>query len=303
MTLLPLTPTVLAPLSIPSPPQGVWELPIPGTGLTLPIRAYALCILTGIVVAWVIASRRWRARGGNQETLETAILWAVPVGIIGARVYHVITDHQLYFGPGRHPIEALYIWNGGLGIWGAVAAGALAVWLVCRRRGASFAAMADALAPGVAVAQGIGRLGNWFNQELFGRPTTLPWGLEIDLAHRPPGYEQYATFQPTFLYELLWVLLVALVLVVLDRRLRLGHGQVFWLYVALYTFGRFWIEGLRIDTANHIGTWRINEYVSLVVFVGALVALVISRRRHRTREAPETVDPRGGGTKAEAPAG
>lgn len=303
MTLLPLTPTVLAPLSIPSPPQGVWELPIPGTGLTLPIRAYALCILTGIVVAWVIASRRWRARGGNQETLETAILWAVPVGIIGARVYHVITDHQLYFGPGRHPIEALYIWNGGLGIWGAVAAGALAVWLVCRRRGASFAAMADALAPGVAVAQGIGRLGNWFNQELFGRPTTLPWGLEIDLAHRPPGYEQYATFQPTFLYELLWVLLIALVLVVLDRRLRLGHGQVFWLYVALYTFGRFWIEGLRIDTANHIGTWRINEYVSLVVFVGALVALVISRRRHRTREAPETVDPRGSGTKAEAPAG
>lgn len=301
MTLLPFPSTALVPLSIPSPSQGVWELPIPGTGLVLPIRAYALCILTGIVVAWIIASRRWKARGGSQDTLETAILWAVPVGIIGARLYHVITDHQLYFGPGRHPIEALYIWRGGLGIWGAVAAGAFAVWLVCRRRGASFAAMADSLAPGVAVAQGIGRLGNWFNQELFGRPTTLPWGLEIDPLHRPDGYEQYATFQPTFLYELIWVLLVALALVLLDRRLKLGHGQVFWLYVVLYTFGRFWVESLRIDTANHIGGWRINEYVSLVVFIGGIIAFVITRRRHRTREDPETVDPQGA-REEEAPA-
>ncbi|SDB85279.1 prolipoprotein diacylglyceryl transferase [Raineyella antarctica] len=286
-------PGVLAPLSIPSPPQGVWYVPLPFGDLTIPIRAYALCILVGIGVAWVVGSRRWRARGGTQDTLETALLVAIPLGIIGARLYHVITDHQLYFGPGKHPVEALYIWNGGLGIWGAVAAGALGIWLVCRRKGASFAAMADSLAPGLAIAQGIGRLGNWFNQELFGRPSTLPWALEIDPAHRPAGYEQYATFHPTFLYELLWVLLVALVLVLVDRRLRLGHGQVFLLYVVLYTFGRFWVEGLRIDKANTIGTWRINEYVSVIVFVAALVALVLVRLRHRDREAPEAVDPDG----------
>lgn len=293
MTLSPETLPALLPLAIPSPAEGVWYLPIPGLDLTLPIRAYSLFILLGIAVAWVVGSRRWRARGGHQDTLETALLVAIPLGIVGARVYHVVTDHQLYFGPGQRPIEALYIWNGGLGIWGAVAAGALGVWLVCRAKGASFAAMADALAPGLAIAQGIGRLGNWFNQELFGRPTTLPWALEIDPARRPDGYEQYATFHPTFLYELVWVLLVAVVLLVLDRRLRLGHGQVFLLYVVMYTFGRFWIEGLRIDAANTLGAWRVNEYVSVVVFVVALVLLVLSRRRHRDREPAGTVDPHG----------
>lgn len=285
-------PALLTPLSIPSPPRGVWYLPVPGTALQLPIRAYALCILTGIVVAWIIGARRWKARGGAQETLETALLVAIPLGIIGARLYHVITDHQLYFGPGKHPIEALYIWNGGLGIWGAVAAGALGMWLVCRRHGASFAAMADALAPGLLVAQGIGRLGNWFNQELFGRPTNLPWGLEIDPAHRPPGYQQYSTFHPTFLYEMLWVFLVAAVLVFLDRRFRLGHGQVFMLYVVMYTFGRFWVESLRIDPANHIGAWRINDYVSLIVFLAGTLTFVLMRRRHRDRESLDEVDPR-----------
>ena len=293
MSLPPEMMPVLMPLAIPSPSQGVWYLPVPGVDLTIPIRAYALWILLGIAVAWVIGSRRWRARGGTQDTLETALLVAIPLGIIGARLYHVITDNQLYFGPGKHPIEALYIWNGGLGIWGAVAAGALGVWLVCRRKGASFAAMADALAPGLAIAQGIGRLGNWFNQELFGRPTTLAWGLEIDPANRPPGYEQYATFHPTFLYEMLWVFVVAAVLLVLDRRLRLGHGQVFLLYVVLYTFGRFFIEGLRIDTANHIGLWRVNEYVSLIILVVAIVLLIINRLRHTDREAPGSVDPNG----------
>ncbi len=289
----------MIPLVIPSPPQGEWDIPLGGTGVVIPIRAYALCILTGIVVAWWISSRRWQARGGRPETLETAILFAVPAGIVGARLYHVITDHQLYFGPGRNPVEALYIWQGGLGIWGAVAAGALAVWLVCRSRGASFAAMADALAPGVAVAQGIGRLGNWFNQELFGRPTTLPWGLAIDPEHRPAGYETYETFHPTFLYEMIWVFLVAGILVLADRRFRLGHGQVFAAYITLYTFGRFWVEGLRIDTANHIGGWRINEYVSLVVFLGGLTAFVLLRRRWQDREPADLVDPR---TPAEVPA-
>lgn len=283
----------LVPLSIPSPAQGVWELTIPGLGWELPIRAYAFCILTGIIVAWVIGSRRWRARGGSQDTLETALLVAIPAGIIGARIYHVVTDYQLYFGPGRNPVEALHIWNGGLGIWGAVLFGALAVWAVCRAKQASFAAMADALAPALAVAQGIGRLGNWFNQELFGRPTELPWALEIDPAHRPSGYEQYATFHPTFLYEMAWVLLVAALLIWADRRFRLGHGQVFLAYVMLYTFGRFWIEGVRIDTANTIGGWRVNEWVSLLLFIASGLALAWSVRRRPGREAPEEVDPNG----------
>jgi prolipoprotein diacylglyceryl transferase len=247
-------------LSIPSPETGVWHI------LGFPLRAYALCIIAGIVVAMVIAGRRWRARGGSPETLETAVMVAIPCGIVGARIYHVVTDYELYFGPGRNPVDALKIWNGGLGIWGAVAFGALGAYLVARRRGASFPALLDAIAPGLVVAQAIGRLGNWFNQELFGKPTTLPWGLEIDAAHRPEGYSQFATFHPTFLYELLWNLGVAVVLVWADRRFRLGHGKVFALYVMLYTAGRFWIEALRIDTVNEIGGFRLNNYTSAIVF-------------------------------------
>lgn len=255
----------MVPLYIPSPPVGVWHL------FGLPIRAYALCIMAGIVIGMMIGMRRWKARGGTADTMETAVFVAVPLGIIGARIYHVITDYQLYFGPGRDPIRALYIWEGGLGVWGAIPLGALGAWLVCRRRGASFAAMADAMAPGVLVAQGIGRLGNWFNQELFGRPTTVPWALEIDAAHRPAGYEQFATFHPTFLYELVWTFAMAGLLIWADRRFRLGRGKVVALYVVLYTLGRFWIERLRIDKVNEIGGFRLNEYTSVIVFVAGLV--------------------------------
>jgi len=205
-------------LFIPSPSSGVWHL------FGLPLRAYALCIIVGIIVGGVIASRRWRARGGTPDTLELVIAVAIPCGIVGARIYHVITDYQLYFGPGRDPLDALKIWNGGLGIWGAVAGGVLGGYLVGRRRKVRFPAMLDAVAPGLVVAQAIGRLGNWFNQELFGRPTTLPWGLEIDERYRPTAYEQYATFHPTFLYELLWNLGVAGVLV--GTLLGIGFGAL-----------------------------------------------------------------------------
>ena len=268
----------LAPLFIPSPSQNVWYLG------PLPLRAYALCIIAGIVVGMLIATRRWRARGGTSEGLEAVVVVAVPFGIVGARIYHVITDYELYFGPGRHPVDALKIWNGGLGIWGAVAFGALGGWLVARRRGIRFPALLDACAPGIAVAQGIGRLGNWFNSELFGRPTTLPWGLEIDPRFRPTGFEQYATFHPTFLYELVWDFGVAVVLVLLDRRFRLGHGKVFTLYVMLYTAGRFWIEALRIDTVNEIGGFRLNNYTALIVFVGATLVLAWLVRNRPGRE-------------------
>ncbi|HYP44513.1 MAG TPA: prolipoprotein diacylglyceryl transferase [Propionibacteriaceae bacterium] len=255
-------------LSIPSPSQGVWEV------FGFPIRAYALCIIVGIVVAMVISNRRWRARGGDSDTLETVVVVAIPFGIVGARLYHVITDYELYFGPGRNPVDALKIWNGGLGIWGAVALGALGAWLVARRRGVPFPAVLDTLAPGLVIAQAIGRLGNWFNSELFGRPTELPWALEIAPAYRPVGYQQYATFHPTFLYELLWCLGVAAVLLWADRRYRLGHGKVFALYVVLYTAGRFWIEALRIDQVNEVAGFRLNNYTSAVVFVVSVVWLI-----------------------------
>lgn len=263
--------------SIPSPSQGVWHLG------PLPIRAYALIILAGIVVAVLVADRRWRARGGPEGAVFDISTWAVPFGIVGARVYHLITSPQAYFGEGGHPLDALKIWEGGLGIWGAVAGGALGAWLCCRRNGWSFLMYADSAAPGVLVAQAMGRVGNYFNQELFGRPTTLPWGLEIDPGHRPPGYEQYATFHPTFLYEALWCLLVAVVIVLVDRRWRQTHGRTLALYVMLYTVGRAYFESLRIDEANHVLGLRVNEWVSLVVFLGALTGYLLARRHaHRT---------------------
>lgn len=189
-------------LSIPSPSIEAFHLG------PLTIHIYALCILAGIVVAYISGGRRYQARGGKQEQFEELCALAVIAGIIGGRLYHVITDHQLYFGPGRTWYHCFFIWQGGLGIWGAISLGGLAIWLYCRRKGIRFASVADSLAPGILAAQAIGRLGNWFNQELFGRPTSLPWGLEIDLSHRPAGYLQYATFHPTFLYELVWSWLV-----------------------------------------------------------------------------------------------
>jgi prolipoprotein diacylglyceryl transferase len=268
------------PTSIPSPSRGVWNLG------PFPVRAYALCIIAGIVFAVWLTDRRYVARGGRPGTVADVSVWAVPFGIIGGRIYHGITSWEPYFGSGGHPLDAFKIWQGGLGIWGAVAFGAVGAYIGCRRLGIVLPPFADALAPALAVAQGLGRWGNYFNQELFGRPTKLPWGLEIDLAHRPKGYEQFATFQPTFLYEAIWVVIVAVVLVRVDRRWGLGHAQVFFLYGALYTFGRFWFELLRIDDANHILGLRVNTWVSSIVFVASVAAFLWSRRRHPVRETP-----------------
>jgi prolipoprotein diacylglyceryl transferase len=213
----------------------------------------------------------------------------VPFGLVGGRLYHVVTDHQLYFGEGRNPIDALKIWNGGLGIWGAIALGAVGAWIGCRRMGVPLPAWADAVAPGIALAQACGRWGNWFNQELFGRPTTLPWGLEIDYAHRPVTTQDLATYHPTFLYESLWCIGVAILVIWADRRFHLGHGRVFALYVAAYTVGRFWIEYLRVDPAHTILGLRLNDWMSMVVFVGAATSLVLSARLRPGRETD--IDP------------
>ncbi|CAB4738993.1 MAG: prolipoprotein diacylglyceryl transferase [Actinobacteria bacterium] len=272
------------PAFIPSPPAGVWELG------PIPIRAYALLIVIGIVVAVWLGNKRYLARGGRPGLITDIAIWAVPFGIVGGRLYHVLSDAQLYFGPdGRGLAAAFRIWDGGLGIWGAVTVGALGAWIGAKRAKVALPPIADAIAPGIALAQAIGRLGNWFNQELFGAPTTLPWALEIDPAHRPTGYESFSTFQPTFLYESIWMLGIVVVLIWADRRFKMGHGRVFALYVGLYCAGRFWIEALRIDTANTILGLRLNNWTALLVGIGALVYLVISARRRPGRESVDEV--------------
>lgn len=264
--------------SFPSPAQGVWHLG------PVPLRAYALFIIAGIVVAVWLGERRWIARGGRAGDVTEIATWMVPFGVIGGRIYHVITSPQAYFGEGGDPVKALFIWQGGLGIWGAILLGGVGAWIGCRRRGIPLPAFGDALAPGIVLAQALGRMGNYFNQELYGRPTDLPWAVEIDRAHRPGDLLNQATYHPTFLYELLWNIGVAALVIWADRRFRLGHGRAFALYVAAYTVGRGWIEALRIDPANEVLGLRLNDVTSLVVFLGAVAYLVVSARRRPGRE-------------------
>ncbi len=265
--------------SIPSPETGVWNLG------PIPLRAYALLIIAGIVVAVWLGNKRYVARGGVHGVILDIAIWAVPFGIIGGRIYHVLTDWQLYFGPGGSGLSgAIRIWDGGLGIWGAVAFGALGAWIGARRLGVALPPVADAIAPGIALAQAIGRFGNYFNQEIFGGPTDLPWGLEISPDRRPEQYLDVLTFHPTFLYESLWLVGVALVVIWADRRFTLGHGRAFALYVLLYTLGRVWIEALRVDSANEILGLRLNIWTSVIVGLGALAYLIISARLRPGRE-------------------
>lgn len=281
--------------SIPSPPDSVWHLG------PVPIRAYALTIILGVLVAVWLGERRWVARGGSPGVVQDIAVWAVPFGLVGARLYHVITDYQLYFGPGDTWIDAFKIWQGGLGIWGAIPLGALGAWIACRRRGIPLPALADALAPGIVLAQAIGRWGNYFNQELYGRPTTLPWALSIDPNHRLPGYADVATYHPTFLYESLWAVGVAVLVIWADRRFRLGHGRAFALYVAGYTAGRAWIEYLRIDPTHHLLGLRLNIWTAVLVFLGAVAYLWVTRHRGRERVVEPQAEGGGSAERAVAP--
>lgn len=286
-----MTTTLLA--SFPSPPRGVWHLG------PVPIRAYALFIIVGIVAALVIGDRRWGARGGERGVIYDIALWAVPFGLVGGRIYHLATDWRTYFGEGGVGLgAALRVWDGGLGIWGAVALGGVGAWIGCRRHGIPLPAFGDAIAPGIVLAQAIGRLGNYFNQELYGRETTMPWGLEIFYRRDPAGFVDVHSLdgvstgqlamvvQPTFLYELLWNLVVFVVLLYVDRRFRIGHGRLFALYVAGYCIGRFCIELLRDDAATHIAGIRINSFTSTFVFIGAVVYLILAPKG---REDPATL--------------
>lgn len=273
---------LLAASGIPSPSTGVWYLG------PIPLRAYGIVIAVGMIVGVWWTARRYRARGGDPDVLYDVAMWAIPIGIIGARLYHVITSPEAYFGPGGDPWLIPQIWRGGLGIWGGVGAGALGAFLAVKRAGVRFGPIADSLAPALLVAQAIGRWGNWFNQELFGGPTTLPWGLQIDAAHLPAGYAPGTLFHPAFLYECLWNLAAAALIVWLDRRRRFAAGQVFGLYLMAYTLGRAWIEMLRIDDAHTFGGLRLNVWTSLLVFaVGAVLFVIAGRLGRSSRvEAP-----------------
>ncbi|AXN49723.1 hypothetical protein MMRN_24690 [Mycobacterium marinum] len=286
-----MTATVLA--YFPSPPRGVWHLG------PLPIRAYAFFIIIGIVMGLMIGDRRFAARGGERGVIYDIALWMVPFGLIGGRLYHLSTDWQTYFGEGGAGLgAALRIWDGGLGIWGAVTLGTVGAWIGCRRRGIPLPAFLDAVAPGVVMGQAIGRLGNYFNQELYGRETTVPWGLEIFYRRDPSGFvdvhsldgvstgQVAVVVQPTFLYELIWNLLVFAALIYLDRRFTIGHGRLFASYVALYCVGRFCVELLRDDTATHIAGIRINSFTSTFVFIGAVVYIILAPKG---REDPASV--------------
>ncbi len=231
------------------------------------VHAYGLAYVLALVAAVAIIIRRWEREGGDRALVYEVALWAFPAGIVGGRLYFDLTSSDLvpphWWGP-------FAIWDGGLGIWGGVAAGTAAGLLVLRHRRADIPRFLDAAAPGLLVGQAIGRIGNYFNQELFGGPTGLPWGLRIDPAHRPPGYEQFATFQPTFLYELIWNLGLAGVLVWLGHHRRIRPPALFALYVAGYSFARIWEELLRVDPAHHIFGLRLNFYVAVVLFIGGL---------------------------------
>lgn len=261
----------------------------------LSIAFYALCILAGIVVAIWLTERRLTARGGQPGQVLDVVVWAIPFGILGGRLYHVITDYQLYFGPGKDPWDALRIWEGGLGIWGAIALGAVGAYIGCRRNNVQFTAFADAAAPGVLIAQAIGRWGNWFNNELYGAPSTQPWALQIhDMNHATGKAREGADgapvvlgyFEPTFLYESLWSLAAAFLILLLDKKYTLGAGSVLALYVALYTAGRFFFELMRSDYANTILGLRINTWVSAILFLAATITFLALRPRPRSGTGP-----------------
>ncbi len=258
---------------LPSPSRSIWHIG------PVPIRAYPICVVLGIVVGLWVANRRYRRVGGRPGMILDIATLAIPVGLLGARLYSVFTDYGLYFAPGRDWINVFRIWDGGLGIPGAVVGGALGAWVVCRRERAQLAPVAGAVAPALAFAQAIGRWGNWFNQQLYGRPTTLPWAVEISPEHRLAGYLNFATFQPTFLYESLWDALVGVAVIFAARRFLLAGDRAFAVYAGLYAFGRFWTQGLEITYSSHVLGLRIDQVVMILILVCAIVYLYLTRKR------------------------
>jgi prolipoprotein diacylglyceryl transferase len=266
----------------------VGSIPSPADGNLGPFHMYGIILAVGVLVGVYVAEQRWRRRGYPKDGIYDIAFWVVIWGVIGARLYHVITDYQLFEDD---PWRAFQIWRGGLGIWGAVIGGALAVIVITYRRKLPTLVVMDCMAVGIVLAQAIGRWGNYFNQELFGKPTTLPWALEISLPHRPAGYQQYATFQPTFLYESLACLAIAGILLAVEHRARLKIGQTFALYVVLYTFARFFFENMRIDPAHEIAGMRVNAWVSILVCLFGVVWFVWLGRNEPEQRRPGAAPP------------
>lgn len=256
---------------LPSPSRSLWHIG------PIPVRAYPICVVVGIIVGLWIASRRYRRVGGRPGMILDIATVAIPVGLVGARLYSVLTDIGYYFGHGRDWVNVFRIWDGGLGIPGAVAGGALGAWVVCRRERAELAPVAGAVAPALAFAQAIGRWGNWFNQQLYGRPTALPWAVEISPEHRLAGYVNFATFQPTFLYESLWDVLVGVAVILIARRSVLPGDRAFAVYAGLYAFGRFWTQSLEISNSVHVVGLRVDQVMMVLIVVGATVYLYLTR--------------------------
>jgi prolipoprotein diacylglyceryl transferase len=284
-------------LSIPSPHSGIVTLG------PLTLHMYGLMLLLGIAACIWLTGVRWVRRGGDWDLIFRVAIWGVAFGIVGARAYHDLTSWSEV-----KAINAWWapfaVWKGGLGVWGGIFLGTLAGAVIVKRAGESVFAFMDAAAPGLLLAQGIGRIGNWWNQELFGKPTSLPWGLKIDFDHRPAKYLSDPTFHPTFLYELIYDVIIVALLLLLDRRFRFRPPALFALYVSLYTFGRFFEELLRVDPAHHFGGLRLNAWVSIGVFCASTAFFIwwqFFRRadtetpapRRRVPEGPAMAIPRG----------
>ncbi|MGV8969365.1 MAG: prolipoprotein diacylglyceryl transferase [Microbacteriaceae bacterium] len=282
-------------MSIPSPDFDPWQgfvIPI-GQWLTflgpdqvLNIRTYALCILTGIVAATLLANRRLTKRGAESGVLLDILIWAVPFGIIGARIFHVLTHPDDYFGEGKNLLEVFAVWNGGIAIFGALLGGAVGAWIGCKLAGVRFWTFADVVAPGILLAQAFGRFGNWFNHELFGLPTDAPWGLEIESTNPafPPGLPEGTLFHPTFLYEVIWNLVGVAVILYLERRFRLQWGKTLAVYLIWYGMGRSVFESIRIDPSEIFFGIRTNVWAAFAAIAIGLIILVVQSRRHTGSE-------------------
>jgi prolipoprotein diacylglyceryl transferase len=266
--------------SIPSPGWSYFDLG------PFRVHAYALCILAGIIAATLLTSRRLTARGAEPGVVLDIILFAVPLGIVGARVYHVLTHPGDYFYEGANLWRTLFIWEGGNAIFGALLGGAVGAFIGCRMTGIRFWTFADALAPGMLIAQALGRFGNWFNHELFGVPTNLPWGLEIESTNPafPAGLPAGTLFQPTFLYEIIWNLIGVALILAIERRLHPQWGKVFGLYLIWYGLGRSWLEAIRIDPSEIFLGVRINIWAAWLAIIVGVVIIIVQSSRHAGRE-------------------
>ena len=305
----------LLPTSIPSPPLD-WQialtiplgwlhglLPFIGETQVIQVRTYALCILAGIIAATIWVNRRLVVKGAEPGIVIDVILWAVPLGLVGARAYHVLTHPTDYFYDGADPWEVVRIWDGGNALFGSIIGGAVGAWIGCRLAGIRFWTFADALAPAMLLAQALGRLGNYFNHELFGLPTDLPWGLQIESTNAafPVGLADGTLFHPTFLYEMIWNVVGIVFLVTMERQFRLVRrtvlgmsisvpvgdrqprlewGKVWALYLVWYGIGRVWFESIRIDPSEYFLGVRTNVWGAIAAIVVGIVLFVVQSRRH-----------------------